>query len=145
MVSAHRPEEQTVTVFHIPELLRRRTVVRTLCFYRSGCGFHPWLGKLRSHMPCGAAKKKKTVKKNENMKTTELFPLPPPPRRLLGDRPPGFRVTATECCLLGGLSALDGGHLSRWVRTALCTIVRFLRQLLSPIFLWLGIQLRYRD
>lgn len=59
MVSAHRPEEQTVTVFHIPELLRRRTVVRTLCFHRSGCGFHPWLGKLRSHMPRGAAKKKK--------------------------------------------------------------------------------------
>ena len=44
MVSAHRPEEQTVTVFHIPGLLRRRTVVRTLRFYRSGRVLHPWLG-----------------------------------------------------------------------------------------------------
>ena len=62
-------------------------------------------------------------KKKESMKTTELFPLPPPPHRLLGDRPPGFRIATTECCLPGRLSALDGGHLSRWVQTALCVIV----------------------
>lgn len=57
------------------------------------------------------------------MKTTELFPLPPPPHRLLRDRPPGFRIATTECCLPGRLSALDGGHLSRWVQTALCVVM----------------------
>ena len=33
-------------------------VVKTLHFQCRGCGFHPWSGKLRSHMPHDTAKRK---------------------------------------------------------------------------------------
>ena len=34
-------------------------MVQTLRFHRREHRFDPWLGKLRSHKPCGAARKKK--------------------------------------------------------------------------------------
>ena len=40
-------------------------VVKTLRFQCSGCGFDPWSGKLRSHMPrCARPKNKKKEKKS---------------------------------------------------------------------------------
>ena len=35
-------------------------MVRTPYFHFRGPGFKPWSGSLRSHKPCGIAKKKKT-------------------------------------------------------------------------------------
>ena len=36
-------------------------MVKTLCFHYRGHGFDPWSRELRSHMPCGTAKKKKII------------------------------------------------------------------------------------
>lgn len=50
-------------------------VVKTLRFQCSGCGFDPWSGKLRSHMPhCARPKKKKRKEKLSAYKPSSLPP-----------------------------------------------------------------------
>ena len=41
-------------------------VVKILHFQWRGHGFYPWLGELRSHVPCGAAKLKKQTERKKN-------------------------------------------------------------------------------
>lgn len=45
----------------------------------------------------------------------------------------GFRLSAGERCLSGRLFFLDGGHFSRWVLAALCTVVSVLKALTSHL------------